>query len=214
MLLSYRLKETEKQSSAEIRERMATYGSDVLTIQECFQLLLGDDLGYRGEEISMTELDYLLAHGKLTKAKKVKLAALKTLTKHINRGFQDEVEFSSPSAVYNLLKEDLIYLKQEKFLVCCLDTKNRVIDVVDVFTGSLNKAIVHPREVFNAAIRRHAASIICVHNHPSGDTTPSRQDIALTERLVEAGDLMGIKVLDHVIIGSEGYTSLKEQGAM
>ncbi|MNG18398.1 hypothetical protein D3C84_1024620 [compost metagenome] len=80
--------------------------------------------------------------------------------------------------------------------------------------GSLNASIVHPREVFRAAIKRSSASIICVHNHPSGDPTPSPEDISLTARLVEAGSIIGIEVLDHVIIGDQRFISLKEQGFM
>ncbi|MNR56218.1 hypothetical protein D3C85_1767520 [compost metagenome] len=80
--------------------------------------------------------------------------------------------------------------------------------------GSLNASIVHPREVFRAAIKRSSASIICVHNHPSGDPTPSPEDISLTGRLVEAGAIIGIEVLDHVIIGDQRFISLKEQGFM
>jgi DNA repair protein RadC len=80
--------------------------------------------------------------------------------------------------------------------------------------GSLNASIVHPREVFRAAIKRSSASIICVHNHPSGDPTPSPEDIQLTHRLVEAGSIIGIEVLDHIIIGDFKFVSLKEQGYM
>lgn len=80
--------------------------------------------------------------------------------------------------------------------------------------GSLNASIVHPREVFRAAIKRSSASIVCVHNHPSGDPTPSPEDIQLTHRLVEAGTIIGIEVLDHVIIGDQRFISLKEEGFM
>jgi DNA repair protein RadC len=81
-----------------------------------------------------------------------------------------------------------------------------------VFIGSLNASIVHPREVFKEALRRSAASLICVHNHPSGDPTPSREDIEVTRRLVECGQMLGIEVLDHLIIGEKKYVSLKEKG--
>lgn len=80
--------------------------------------------------------------------------------------------------------------------------------------GSLNASIVHPREVFRAAIKCSSASIICAHNHPSGDPTPSPEDIALTRRLLEAGEIVGIDVLDHLIIGDDGFISMKEQGLM
>ena len=90
--------------------------------------------------------------------------------------------------------------------------ENYIIGKKTIFIGSLNKAIVHPREVFKEAIKRSLALVICAHNHPSGDPTPSQQDIQLTHRLYEAGELIGIKLLDHLIIGDEQFTSLKEKG--
>ena len=104
------------------------------------------------------------------------------------------------------------HLTQEHFVVLFLDTKSFVVSKKTIFIGSLNKAIVHPREVFKEAIKRSSASVICAHNHPSGDPTPSEQDIGLTHRLYEAGELIGIKLLDHLIIGDDQFVSLKEKG--
>ncbi|HDR6242880.1 TPA: DNA repair protein RadC [Bacillus cereus] len=98
------------------------------------------------------------------------------------------------------------------FICLYLNTKNQVIHRQTIFIGSLNTSIVHPREVFKEAFRRAAASIICLHNHPSGDPTPSREDIAVTKRLVECGQIIGIEVLDHIIIGDHKFVSLKEKG--
>lgn len=95
-----------------------------------------------------------------------------------------------------------------------LNTKNQVLAKETMSIGSLNASIVHPREVFRAAIKRSSASIICVHNHPSGNPTPSLDDIDITQRLIEAGAIIGIDVLDHIIIGDKAYVSLKEQGYM
>jgi DNA repair protein RadC len=95
-----------------------------------------------------------------------------------------------------------------------LDGKNRVVREVQVSEGSLNQSIVHPREVFNPAVRNSAAAIILVHNHPTGDPAPSREDMELTRRLKEAGDLMGIRLLDHIIIGDGSYVSLADKGMM
>ena len=92
--------------------------------------------------------------------------------------------------------------------------KNRVLREVQISEGSLNQSIVHPREVFNPAVRESAAAIILVHNHPTGDPTPSREDLEITRRLREAGDLMGVRVLDHVIIGDGRYTSFADRGMM
>ena len=111
-----------------------------------------------------------------------------------------------------MIKEQLEVLDREQFIIACLNTKNEPINITVVSVGSLNKAIVHPREVFKTAILSNAASVMAFHNHPSGDTTPSDQDIQLTHRLVEAGELLGIKLLDHLIIGGGSFTSLKEKG--
>ena len=119
---------------------------------------------------------------------------------------------SSPKDAYEMIKEQLEGLDREQFIIACLNTKNEPTNITVVSVGSLNKAIVHPREVFKTAILSNAASIMAFHNHPSGETTPSQQDIQLTNRLYEAGELLGIKLLDHLIIGDGTFTSLKEKG--
>ena len=107
----------------------------------------------------------------------------------------------SPNDAYEMIKEQLEGLDREQFIIACLNTKNEPTNITVVSIGSLNKAIVHPREVFKTSILSNAASIMAFHNHPSGETTPSQQDIQLTKRLYEAGELLGIKLLDHLIIG-------------
>ena len=119
---------------------------------------------------------------------------------------------SSPKDAYEMIKEQLEGLDREQFIIACLNTKNEPTNITVVSVGSINKAIVHPREVFKTAILSNAASIMAFHNHPSGDTIPSDQDIQLTHRLVEAGELLGIKLLDHLIIGNRSFTSLKQKG--
>ena len=106
------------------------------------------------------------------------------------------------------------FLKKEYLRVILLNTKNCVISTEDVSIGSLNASIVHPREVFFEAIRKHAASIIICHNHPSGDPTPSNEDISITKRLKECGKIIGIELLDHLIIGDGTFISLKEKGVL
>ena len=118
----------------------------------------------------------------------------------------------SPNGAYQMIKEQLEGLDREQFIIACLNTKNEPTNISVVSVGSLNKAIVHPREVFKTAILSNAASIMAFHNHPSGETTPSQQDIQLTNRLYEAGELLSIKLLDHLIIGDGSFTSLKEKG--
>ena len=121
----------------------------------------------------------------------------------------------SPSDAVILGRRFLEYADREKLIVCCMDTKNQPLCINVVSIGSLNSSIVHPREVFKVAILSNAASIIIFHNHPSGDTTPSSEDINVTNRLKEAGKLIGIDLIDHIIIGSKSsYCSLKEKGIL
>ncbi|GAF64074.1 DNA repair protein RadC [Bacillus sp. TS-2] len=146
-------------------------------------------------------------------AKAVELSAAVELGRRIHNMMpQERYVIRSPEDVSNYVMEDLRFLKQEHFIALYLNTKNQVIHRQTLFIGSLNASIVHPREVFKEALKRSSASIICLHNHPSGDPTPSREDIEVTVRLSQAGQLLGIELLDHVIIGDRQYISLKEQG--
>ncbi len=126
----------------------------------------------------------------------------------------DGTPLSSPGDVAALLMETMRYYNKEYFKVILLNTKNQVISIEEISVGSLNSSIVHPREIFNLPVKKSAAAVILVHNHPSGDPTPSREDLEVTGRLVEAGKIMGIEVLDHVIIGEHRYLSLKEEGLL
>jgi DNA repair protein RadC len=120
----------------------------------------------------------------------------------------------SAQDVVNLIGTDMRHLPREEFRILLLNTRCQVIAVKTVSVGTLNGSLVHPREVFREAIARSSHSLICAHNHPSGDPSPSPDDIAITRRLVEAGRLIDIEVLDHVIIGERGSLSLKERGLM
>ena len=122
--------------------------------------------------------------------------------------------FTSSLEVFRHFHERLRDRKKEVFLTLLLDAKNRVLREIQVSEGSLNASIVHPREVFGPVVRESAAAVLFVHNHPSGDPTPSREDLELTTRLREAGTLMGVRVLDHIIIGSDRYMSFADQGLM
>ena len=120
--------------------------------------------------------------------------------------------FTSSREVFAHFHERLRDRKKEVFLTLLLDSKNRVLREIQVSEGSLNASIVHPREVFQPVIRESAAAVLFVHNHPSGDPAPSREDLELTSRLRDAGALMGVRVLDHIIIGSDRYVSLADRG--
>ena len=122
--------------------------------------------------------------------------------------------YTDPAQVFEYFRYRYREHRKEYFLALLLDGKNRIIREVQISEGSLNQSIVHPREVFMPAVRESAAAIILVHNHPTGDPAPSREDLAITRRLREAGEIMGIKVLDHIIIGDELFTSFVSQGLM
>ena len=143
-------------------------------------------------------------------AKRINIVSIK-MVKESSFLYQTRT-ISSPNDAYEMIREQLEGLDREQFMIACLNTKNEPTNISVVADGTLNKAIVHPREVFKTAILSNAASIIAFHNHPSGETTPSQQDIQLTNRLYEAGELLGIKLLDHLIIGDGTFTSLKEKG--
>ena len=132
-------------------------------------------------------------------AKRINIVSIK-MVKESSFLYQTRT-ISSPNDAYEMIKYQLQDSDREQFIIACLNTKNEPINISVVSVGSLNKAIVHPREVFKTAILSNAASIVAYHNHSSNDTRPSQQDIQLTHRLVEAGELLGIKLLDHLIIG-------------
>jgi DNA repair protein RadC len=119
-----------------------------------------------------------------------------------------------PQDAYNAIKTitNVQEEAQEVFGVLILNTKNKIVAVHEVSRGTLNSSLIHPREVFKPAVLHNAATIICFHNHPSGDPKPSEEDIEVTKRLVEAGKILGIEVLDHIIVSDEGYTSLNLKG--
>lgn len=122
---------------------------------------------------------------------------------------------STPEDVVDVCAPRLLGKDREHFLALALNTKNRLLRIFEVSVGSLNASIVHPRELFKTAVQASAASIVVVHNHPSGDPTPSGADIQLTRRLVKAGDILGIEVLDHVVVGEGGsHASLRDMGVM
>ena len=142
-------------------------------------------------------------------AKRINIVSIK-MVKESSFLYQTR-QILSPNDAYEMIKEQLEGLDREQFIIACLNTKNEPTNISVVSVGTLNKAIVHPRELFKTAILSNAASIMAFHNHPSGDTEPSQQDIQLTNRLYEAGELLGIKLLDHLIIGDGTFTSLKRK---
>ena len=121
---------------------------------------------------------------------------------------------NNPVSIADIFMDDMRYLKKEHFKILLLDIKNQIISTEQISVGTLNASIVHPRDVFNIAIKRNASSIILVHNHPSGDPTPSKEDLNITKRLVETGRITGIDVLDHIIIGDNKFLSFRHENLM
>jgi DNA repair protein RadC len=203
MLTSYENKDLKALLAESLSEKQGSY-----MIEELFQ-----KFPITSELVTATEQQLICIKGiGIRKARRI-IAMLK-LAKAITLPVCNPYTIKSPQDVYNLLESEMRYLDKEHFVCVFLSTKNHVISTEVVSIGSLNSAIVHPREVFKAAIKFSSASILCVHNHPSGDPTPSPEDIELTNRLVEAGAIIGIEVLDHLIFGSSSFYSLKEKGFM
>ncbi|WP_442603474.1 RadC family protein [Paenibacillus sp. KN14-4R] len=212
------------------RERMLRFGAEALSNTELLAILLRTGtmaesaiglaqrvLVEAGSLRSLVEMrrEQLTQIRGIGDAKALQIQAGIELGRRIARStMSDAITIRSPHDAANLLTEELRYLTKEHFVCLFLNTKNHVIGQETLSIGSLNAAIVHPREIFRAAITRSAASIVCVHNHPSGDPTPSKEDIDITRRLLEAGGIIGIEVLDHIIIGDKEFVSLKEQGFM
>lgn len=212
------------------RERMRELGADKLSNTELLAIILRT--GHSNEtamhlaerilhqagglrylpDFTLEELQQIKGVG-LAKAVQVK-AALEMGRRMAVSLKPDAATFSSPQEVAAYLREEMRYYKKEYFKIMLLNTKNQVISLEDVSVGSLNSSIVHPREIFNPAVKKSAASVILVHNHPSGDPSPSREDLEVTKRLVEAGKIMGIKILDHIVIGENSYFSFKEKGLL
>ncbi|MCD6385279.1 DNA repair protein RadC [Candidatus Sumerlaeota bacterium] len=163
-------------------------------------------------EASVKEISELPGIGEI-KAVEIK-AALELGKRLMSSGFSDLGTVTCSTDVYKLYQGKLSKAKQEMFYVLLLNTKNRIVKEVLVSKGSLDTSLIHPREVFKEAIRESSASVIFVHNHPSGDPQPSRDDIAITHRLYETGEIIGIRVIDHIIIGRKSYYSFADNGLL
>jgi DNA repair protein RadC len=212
------------------RERLIRQGADSLSNQELIAILLRT--GTRQESVLVLANRILSSFDKIQdlkdatieemmqvkgvgQAKAVQLLAAAELGKRLYRKHSEgRYTIKSPEDAAAYLMTDMSSLNQEHFVVLFLNVKNEILHKQTIFIGSLSSSIVHPREIFREAVKRSAASIIVAHNHPSGNPSPSPEDIEVTKRLIEAGSIMGIELLDHVIIGDHKFLSLKEKGYM
>lgn len=212
------------------RERLLCLGPTALRTDELLACIMQSGNGkqsvyeistkllqYVGGVYALADIDIaeLLSVPGIGRAKALQIAAAVELGRRIVHKPSDQrlqIRTADDAATY--VMDRMRYLKKEHFVTLLLDTKHRLIGEDTSSIGSLDASIVHPREVFRFAIRRSASAILCVHNHPSGDPSPSSEDIAVTRRLEEAGRVLGIEVLDHIVIGDGRYVSLRAAGYM
>ena len=208
------------------RERLIKFGEQALSAQELLQVILGR--GVAGESVAVMAQKLLTQFGSLQKLAEASIEELSSIKGiglakatqlkavfEIGRRLSTQTpaykskELTDPKKVYQLIKSKLKDYHKEHFYIIALNSRNH--SIAEVSVGSLNASIVHPREVFAEAIKNKAASVIFAHNHPSGDPEPSEEDLVITKRLVEAGKILGIEIVDHIIAGKSGYFSFKEK---
>ena len=212
------------------RERFMHYGKEALAVHELIAIILRTGVA-RQSVLSLAQTVYHRFHSMrnlnqatvkdlssipgIGKAKAIQLLAALELGRRMHlENFTDHPSLHSPQSVYQYMHDELSMLNQEHFYALYLDTKGHLLHKQCLFIGSLNASLVHPREVFKHAVSHSAASIIVVHNHPSGDPTPSLSDLNVTKAMVEAGQMMDISLVDHIIIGKGRYHSFKEAKQM
>ena len=210
------------------RERLIRQGAKSLSNQELLAILLRTGTKDRSVyHLSMellktletiqsfrdVTLEELMSIRGIGEAKAVHILAAVELGRRVYSASSEErYKIRSPKDAAAYVMTDLSGLQQEHFVALFLNVKNEVLHRQTIFIGGLNTTIVHPRELFKEAVRRSAASVIVMHNHPSGNPTPSEEDVLVTKRLVKAGEILGIQLLDHIIIGEYNFVSLKEKG--
>ena len=210
------------------RERLLKGGAEGLSAQELLAILLGSGtqrmpvlnlahslLEQFGslKKLSDATVEELMQVDGIGEAKAIQLKACFALgLRAYGAVINPKDKIRQPNEAYALIKDKMESAKQELLMVILQDVKSQLIHTQIVTMGTLNRTLVHPREVFYPAIRHKAASMIIAHNHPSGDPTPSKEDYAITDNLVEAGKMIGIPIVDHIVVGAQQYFSFREQG--
>ncbi|WP_193065174.1 RadC family protein [Oceanobacillus oncorhynchi] len=207
------------------RKNMLKYcasGNDSLTsIEEIFSVIVGGHANKKAvfklsqlslKDLSKLAIEEIIEYG-FSKNQALSIyASFLVLQRYIKDKREKGYTVRSPEDAANYLMESMKNLDQEYFVAMFLNTKNEVIKSKTIFIGSLNASIVHPRETYREALKCSAASVIISHNHPSGDPSPSQEDILVTKRFVEVGKIMGMEVLDHIVIGYNRFVSMKQKG--
>lgn len=204
-----------------IRERLETYGTNQLSEQDLISLLIknkqaAENLTDQFEnlyELKMASRTELMNIAGIGSQKANDLIAAMELGYRMAKSLRPiNGKANSSFVIGSRFIEELKDEEQEHFIVLCLNTKNEIIARKTISIGTLDQAIVHPRDVFRFAIKNNAARIIAVHNHPSGNPEPSENDKTVTKRLIRSGDILGVEILDHIIVGNDSYVSLRERG--
>ena len=215
------VREVESYAMREHRELIYNYGTEAADTKGLLWSVLYpipkdklDNLflNYNIQQISLLSIPKLMNLG-FSQTQATKIQSVFELARRLETFIEEpKRKICSPKDVYAFMFPKMREQKKEKFVTLYLDTKNHILKEETVSIGSLNASIVHPREVFKGALELSSASIIVIHNHPSGDPSPSKEDIMVTEKLCDSGKLLGIDVLDHIIIGDGRYVSLKDEG--
>ena len=224
--VSYRISDLPE--SERPRERLISAGADRLSEAELLAILLrvgipGQSAVQLGQHllqrfgglagIHRAPFEDLVAEKGIGQAKAAQIKAAIELGRRLQSSPAEErPSIGSPAQAADLVKYDMQALEQESLRVILLDTRNQVLDIREIYRGSVNTAQVRAADVFKPAVRNNATALIVVHNHPSGDPTPSPDDVAVTRELISAGELIDVKVLDHIIIGRGRHVSMKERG--
>lgn len=206
------------------KESITFYGTKEATLGDLLTIVVGNEADTENIQrlmaIGIRQLSTMSAQEIMERAGIREMAAQRIVAsfglayKYVSTPQEERVSIRIPRDAAEWIMPEMRYLTQEHFVCLFLNTKNHVIGKQTIFIGSLDASVVHPREVFKEAMKRSAASIICLHNHPSGDPIPSLEDVQVTKSLCQAGEIVGIPLLDHIIIGDGKYISLKEQGHM
>ncbi|MGN1266495.1 MAG: DNA repair protein RadC [Dorea sp.] len=190
--------------------RTGTRGENALSLAERLLYHTGESGILEIHHFSVEQLMQIKGIGKV---KAIQIACISELAKRLAKAEAKETLcFSSPESIAKYYMEDLRHEKQEHMKMIMLNSKANLIGESDVSKGTVNASLITPRELFIKALEKNAVSIVIMHNHPSGDPTPSRDDMLTTKRIAEAGDLIGIELLDHIIIGNNCYMSFREEG--